>query len=177
MDISAFSEYNRDTMKKFLRFNMFKGKFYKITPYIYGFLVAVFIITSILYQAMIKFDLFMTAATVILTAAYTVQLVMFYYYPTAKLKNRDEKKSASTFYIFRDDSFEYYNSKTGKEKSMSLSYSNLFKVFETKEFFYLYINKKGAFIVDKKTLKEEDIPTVSAVLKEKSGKGKYVKCL
>lgn len=177
MDIKASAAYNKETMKKFLRFNMFKGRFYKITPYIYGVLVVIFIFISIMYQISLRFDLFMTAAAVILLAAYLVQIITFYFYPNVKMKNRDEKADSENFYIFHENFFEYYTSKTGPKKRGRFNYENIFKVFETKEFFYLYINKKGAFIVDKEKIHDGEISEVSNILREKVGKGKFIKCI
>lgn len=175
MEIKASAKYDAETMKNYLRFNMFKGRFYKFTPYLYGVAVAIFIFVATMYQIALGFQIFMTAAAVILTAAYGVQIIYFYLYPSMKIKNRKPEEETETVYSFEEDGFEFYTSKAGADKKARFTYSKLFKVFETKEFVYMYINKTGAFIVDKATA--DDPEKLSETIKNGVGRNKYVKCI
>ena len=176
MTITASARHDRKTMEKYLRFNMFKGRFYKISPYIYGVLVAIFIFVAIMYQIALGFQLFMTAAAVILTVAYAVQIIYFYAYPVMKMKKREYDTDNEIIYSFTDDGFDFYTAKAGEDKKAHFPYSKLFKIYETKEFFYMYLNKTGAFIVDKATV-DGDVSELSSAIKTAAGKGKYIKCL
>lgn len=174
MEISARAKYDAKTMKSYLRFNMFKGRFYKFTPYLYGVAVVVFIFIAVMYQVALGFQLFMTAAAAILTIAYAVQIGYFYAYPVMKIKKRTAEDENETVYAFSEDGFEFYTTKAGEDKKAKFTYTKLFKVFETGEYIYMYINKTGAFIVDKSTV--ENASELSAMIKQ-GAKNKYVKCI
>ena len=49
----------------------------------------------------------------------------------------------------------------------TMKYYKLKKVFETKKYFYLYIDKRHAFILDKNGFKKGDITTFSDFIKKK----------
>ena len=53
------------------------------------------------------------------------------------------------------------------DKEEYIDYDKLYKVINTKDSFYLYINKNRALIVDKNNLKDEDITILNDKFKEK----------
>ena len=93
-----------------------------------------------------------------------------------KMKKREDENDNEIVYSFSDDGFDFYTTKAGEDKKAHFLYSKLFKIYETKEFFYMYLNKTGAFIVDKATV-DGDISELSSAIKAAAGKGKYIKCL
>ena len=65
-------------------------------------------------------------------------------------------------YLFKKNNF-----KLSSNKDEYIDYSSLYKVLETKEAYYLYINKSRALIVDKKDMSDSDITNLTNTLKEK----------
>ena len=65
-------------------------------------------------------------------------------------------------YIFKKNNFQITT-----DKEEYIDYDKLYKVINTKDSFYLYINKNRALIVDKNNLKDEDITTLNDKFKEK----------
>ena len=71
-------------------------------------------------------------------------------------------------YTFKKNNFKIKNI-----NNEYIDYNTLYQVIETKTNYYLYINKFKSFIVDKKDIKEEDINTLTSILKEKVSTYKY----
>lgn len=68
------------------------------------------------------------------------------YYKTYKELHSDKiKNTLINYYFFYDKYFKVKN-KLGNSK---IRYYKLYKVYENKNYFYLYLNKSTAFIVDK----------------------------
>lgn len=65
-------------------------------------------------------------------------------------------------YIFKKNNFQITT-----DKDEYIDYDKLYKVINTKDAYYLYINKNRAFIVDKTNLKDEDITILNYKFKEK----------
>jgi len=77
---------------------------------------------------------------------------------TEKFKN--EKEFTFTFY-------EKYFIVSDNKDSYKLRYWHLHKVFETDDFFYLYINKDHAFLLEKSTFSKGNISEFLDFLKKK----------
>ena len=82
------------------------------------------------------------------------------YLPIYKYKNnfKGTNKNTFTFYFYKN----YF--KIDKEK---IYYFNLHKVHETNDFFYLYINKNYAALVNKKGFKIGNLESFSEFIKKK----------
>ena len=65
-------------------------------------------------------------------------------------------------YIFKKNNFQITT-----DKEEYIDYDKLYKVINTKDSYYLYINKNRALIVDKNNLKDEDITILNNKFKEK----------
>lgn len=65
-------------------------------------------------------------------------------------------------YIFKKNNFQITT-----DKDEYIDYDKLYKVINTKDAYYLYINKNRAFIVDKTNLKDEDITILNNKFIEK----------
>lgn len=74
-------------------------------------------------------------------------------------KKKDSIIDTKVNYVFKKNNFKL-------NKDEYIDYNTLKKVIETNTSYYLYINSKRALIVDKITLKEEDITNLTNTLKE-----------
>ena len=77
-------------------------------------------------------------------------------------KAKDSVLNTKIEYLFKKNNF-----KLSSNKDEYIDYSSLYKVLETKEAYYLYINKSRALIVDKKDMSESDITNLTNTFKEK----------
>lgn len=76
--------------------------------------------------------------------------------------NKDTPIGTKIKYTFKKNNFQI---NTTKEEY--IDYDKLYKVINTKDAYYLYINKTKSFIVDKANLKKEDINFLDNIFKEK----------
>lgn len=73
-------------------------------------------------------------------------------------------------YTFKKNNFQI---NTTKEEY--IDYDKLYKIINTKDTYYLYINKSKSFIVDKTNLKKEEITILTNIFKEKVSNYKETK--
>lgn len=77
-------------------------------------------------------------------------------------KAKDTVLNTKIEYLFKKNNF-----KLSTNKDEYIDYTSLYKVLETKECYYLYINSSRAFIVDKKDMSDKDITSLTTIFKEK----------
>lgn len=77
-------------------------------------------------------------------------------------KQKDNVLNTKVEYLFKNNNF-----KLSTNKNEYIDYSSLYKVLETKECYYLYINKSRALIVDKEDMSDKDITSLTNIFKEK----------
>lgn len=77
-------------------------------------------------------------------------------------KSKDSVLNTKIEYLFKKNNF-----KLSTNKDEYIDYTSLYKVLETKEYYYLYINSSRAFIVDKKDMSDKDINVLTTIFKEK----------
>ena len=78
------------------------------------------------------------------------------------MNKKDDIINTKVKYIFKKNNFQITT-----DKEEYIDYDKLYKVINTKDSFYLYINKNRALIVDKNNLKDEDITILNDKFKEK----------
>ena len=57
----------------------------------------------------------------------------------------------------------------------TMNYTDLHKIYETNEFYYLYLNNRQAYIVEKQGLTKEEIEGISNIFKDALGKSYILK--
>lgn len=77
-------------------------------------------------------------------------------------KQKNSVLNTKVEYLFKKNNF-----KLSTNKDEYIDYSSLHKVLETKEYYYLYINRSRALIVDKKDMTTSDIDSLTNIFKEK----------
>lgn len=77
-------------------------------------------------------------------------------------KQKDSVLNTKVEYLFKKNNF-----KLSTNKDEYIDYSSLYKALETKEYYYLYINRSRALIVDKKDMTSSDIENLTSIFKEK----------
>lgn len=90
------------------------------------------------------------------------------YYKVKKSKN--SVLNMKLKYIFKKNNFELTNKKTEY-----IDYNTLYKVIETEDSYYLFINKRRALLVDKTSLKEEEISDLTKRFKDNVSTYKHKK--
>ena len=135
---------------KFGRFHTFRVK-WKSIAIISGSLMAAAIILLVL-----KINIF--AFAFLLAVLYPPTLLLLLYVKTkSSLKRKENFENTKTEFTF-DPEKEYFHLKitNGKLKEEhEIEYSDLYRAYETKNHFYLYLNEMSALIIQKEMIEGE----------------------
>lgn len=154
------TKYTKQVYEKYLQFHQKKfGQKYKFTTIVTILLLCFCIfVNATNFNYITSFILF-------------IALILFgfyrFFYPTKKVqkelkteKFEKEKEFTFTFY-------ERYFTISDKKFMDKIRYFKLYKIYETNEFFYLYIDKDHAFLLDKSTFSKGNISEFLKFLKKK----------
>lgn len=154
------TKYNKTIYKKFLEFH--KNKFhFSYTLYTALVLLAIFFCLAM----QIKYHNYNIA--ILLAIALTCFLLWRILHPISEVRkdfNSDKIQSEKEFsFNFYEKSFKVRD----KCKYEIIKYRNLYKVFETVDFFYLYIDKTHAYLISKSGFTRGNSKEFSDFIKKK----------
>lgn len=136
------TSYSKEIYDKFLEFHRNKFGFrYKL----YNILVIGIILACIVYS--IAYNAYTTA--VVFCIIWVIFIVWRFLKPVSEVvkdyKSDKVKRSTTYTFSFYDKYFSVQDNKTISR----IKYYKLYRFFQTKDFFYLYIDKSHAFLIDK----------------------------
>lgn len=156
------TSYSTDDYIEFLKFHNKKFSiYYMLYTAFWVFLFLFCIVLSFRYNSRIQ-GVFITILLVSFVAYRTIKPNMIV--DNEMKSDKYGKDSANTF-SFYDKDFEIENNK-GKFK---YKYSIFRKVYETDDFFYLYVTKENAFLVSKNTFSLGNATNFAKFMKQKCG--------
>lgn len=154
------TKYTKATYDKFLAFH---SKKYHFTYTLYTALVIAFILFGLILQ--IRYHNFTLA--IVLCCGMTAFILWRFFRPISDVskeykseKIKNEKEFTFTFYE------PFFIIENEKEFS-KIKYYQLHKIFETNDFFYLYIDKTHSFLLDKSCFKKNNPSDFSIFIKKK----------
>lgn len=159
-EIKTTTTYSEEKIKTFLKIYYFER--IKTARILINILIAILIIYFFInykYNTCLDFIAFIFALFGILELNTNML-------PNINYKRIQNKKdniiNTKIKYIFKKNNFQITT-----DKEEYIDYDKLYKVINTKDSFYLYINKNRALIIDKNNLKDEDITILNDKFKEK----------
>lgn len=176
MEIKASCIYDEKAITALNRASFIQGK---SNPKILIIIFSIFslvLITEFIYLYL-NYDL-NTASLMLTLLALAINSFLFYGYfimPKRQCKMMAKTANLKNTYIFKDDYFQSFADNEYMESNEKSNYSVLVSVKETKDYFFLYIKKNTAFIVDKSSLDIDDLEKLQSKFSELLGK-KYYKC-
>lgn len=169
--IESLTILTRQVLSKYSRFNLLRNKMLLIlSPFL---LLAVSILLFLLDRKSILLPaLALGLALLIPLVVLTVNEVFI-----NVLYKKSYRQDGIPYikYLFNQNNFEFENNLGDLITTSVLVYDNIQTCFETKDFFYLYVNKNYAYIVDKSGFKQGNASELSELLKFKVKKFKKVK--
>ncbi len=152
--------YNKDIYDKFL---LFHQKRYHFSYTVYTATVVALILFVLILQ--VKYHNFTIA--ILFCCVFTIFILWRYFHPIAEVSKEYQsdkiQKGKSFTFKFYDNFFIIENIK----EFSKFKYYKLYKVFETVDFFYLYIDKTHAFLLDKTKFKNNNSQQFSDFIKKK----------
>ena len=154
------TKYTKEIYQKYLEFHQNKfGLKYKFIT------ILVFLLLSFCFIINLKYSNYNTAFVFI------IALISFFIYiffaPTKKIQ---KELKTEKFEKEKEFTFTFYNNFfviSDKKNSEKIKYWKLYKIYETKEFFYLYINKSHALLLDKSSFSKGNISEFFKFIRKK----------
>lgn len=155
------TKYTKNTYQKYLQFHQNKyGNQYIFTTILTIMLLVFCIITNIKYSS------YFTSFLLILALIGFCFYRFFYPIKLVKREIKTEKfeKEKTFTYCF----YENFFTVSDRNFFDKIKYWKLYKVFETDDFFYLYINKDHAFLLDKSCFIKGNVSNFLKFMKKKT---------
>ncbi len=159
--------YTEDAMRAFFRFHLNKKS--NVRWIYYGFSCLLIIIASIV--TFVFHEYIMGLIMMI------VSIVMFILYPTRA--DLLAKKTAQSRYKRPPQEIIFYEDRIEQNVEGDIKvypYSQVVEVNETKCYFYFYVSKQGAVIVEKRQLKEEEYQSFIQLIQDHKMKHYCYQC-
>ncbi len=154
------TKYSKEIYEEFLGFHQEK---YGTRYYAYTALIAIALLFCIILQIQSK-HYWIALLTIFILALFLIWRI---YNPTKiiqkEMKSKKIEKEQEFIFKFFEKNFYIYSKKLNRH----VYYWQIRKVFETEEFFYLYIDKTHAFLLDKKGFEVGNIQDFSKFMKQK----------
>lgn len=172
--ITGEAKVDYATYRRFSEFQTFRSanpKLKKISFYGLGLISAVLLFSIGLTQQ--------SSIYLLLGGAIIFSLVLFSIM-TRQMFQKQCKMNADLLkytqkYVFAPDGFVFFMDDGKSDNRQDVFYSDFYMVYEVKDAFYLYVNKRSAFIVPKNCFKNATPEQVSEFLRSKLPAGKFVK--
>lgn len=175
MEIKGKSRYDWQSIKKCNNFNFFKRR-----KWLSILLVLVYVLSGIGFIFENFTDNFdgNSIERLILLVLVTLWLT-FLWFILPKIRYNKNKliHNMENEFVFNEDAFTTYQHGSSSDGNNTIKYSALWKVFETKDFFYIHLTKNQVYMVEKATLEGGSAYDLRELLIKNVGISKYkLKC-
>jgi hypothetical protein len=180
MAVEVVTDNNYQKYKDFIRFSLFRGKYYRFGFPSFIALVILALAIFVLTVLTIEMDTFLTVLFIFL---FTVILLFAYLYfvlpVTGYKKARSWAKGIRLIYRFGEDDFTLKTDNTENSDFVDdakLKYNIIFRIYETDKAFYLYLSKAQAFIISKSDIIAGSVDDLRELLVKNTPPKTYIKC-
>lgn len=152
MEIKASTTYTFKILRDFHYFHSFHAQSTKI----------IFSSTIILLVILLMTQNLVTSMPMIfaLLSIMIVLPAMFLLSPYFTIKKKNKLLGTTQNYVFRRADFTCRKDGGDGSDAKTIAYSDVFRLFETKTFFYIYLSKYVAYLVDKSSMKPGEIKSL-----------------
>ena len=155
------TQFSKDIYKTFLTFH---SKTYDLPYFLYTFTILLLLLFCIVSQ-IVSYNYHLAAIYIVI---FLVFLFWRFFHPinTVKKEYNSEKitKESKISYLF----FNKYYIVNFNNSSKTLYYRNIRRVFETDTFFYFYLDKTHAFLINKDTFTLRSIRRLLSIYKKEN---------
>lgn len=171
MEIKTSTVYTYEAFKDFYRFSVFQGKYGKIGKYV----LLIFCPVALIFLSMQLKDFIILFLFISFIFIYA--FIFYFIMPKKAYKTQLNVFNGSNVIIFKSDEIKVTITNCGFSANSSIQYFALYKIYETEKYFYLYLNKRAAYVIAKTGINNGTIEELRAFLKKKLGQKGYVKCI
>lgn len=182
MEIKASSKYDWMTIKKLNNFHFFVR--FRVFTIVVAIVFAAYIITVvgripsiILFTKLYGFSFDYIRDIVFYVVFMMLWVFWFLAMPKIRYKRDYFGKDSKNDFVFTDENIKLTQTQELHSSESVLSYNAIWRVYESKEFIYMYIGKRRVYIVDKSTIEGGTALDLRMLLVQKIGADKYkIKC-
>lgn len=102
--------------------------------------------------------------------------ILIYYLPKKYYKTAEKMLEGINRYKFYEDYFEVSKDTDKAKGSSQIRYNALYKIYEVPDYFYIFISRNQAYMVDKKGFSFPELDTVREIFRNKLGRKFYKYC-
>jgi hypothetical protein len=174
--IKITTQMDFNSYENFFIFSLFKNKLYnhiKITFFIpfaalllIGLIMLPFNILGILPYILIIISLFISI----------LFIYVFFYVPKFRYKRVPDYLKTPLVFVFHDDFYEISSDGNTMSGFTKMSFDELFRFYETKDAFYIFVSKSQSYVIPKKQIPDGRINDTRDVIIKKIDAKKYIKC-
>lgn len=174
MEIRAKCKYDYETCKAVAHIDAYR----KSNPKKTIIFRAIFCVALLMLNFVIAFtgEVYVGYSVAVAAALiFLIDMFMYFGMPKIQYNSMSKMKDIGNDYIFYDDEF-FAESVSEKFSGQDvIKYSLLEKAFETDRYFFIYINRRQTFVVDKATIEGGTAEEIKEKLSLQLGK-KYIRC-
>ena len=172
MKIEATTKMTYEVYKKYSSFNLTKGKWYK-NPVIF---MPVLILLSLINIILQPENQTLIILLIILIVAEIAMIFLVNYAPKKYYKSVEKMFETPSNYTFFDDHIEIISGNPMVSGTSNCKYDLIYKVYEVKDCFYIYISTVQAYIIPKADITEGTAEQLRALLQSRVERKKYKVC-
>ena len=166
--IEVLTVLKEEIILKFSKFNLMRNKFTL-------FIIPILLILLSIVLLILNIEKFVLPIIGICLAVLVPVAMIFVNSLFTKVTFKHEQEGDTYFkFLFNQNNYEVENNIGGLVTTNVLLYQHILKCFETKLYFYLYVNKNYAYIVDKAGFQNGSAEELSELLKFNCRKYKFI---
>jgi hypothetical protein len=168
MNLKASTRYTEQIVKDYLWFNICPRRAYRqIIPAVFGICSAIFLVMAALYLVTLYFVFMYIAFAMLLVVPFLANYIFFK--PKKTYRTYQRQVENPNMYNFYSEQFQVRSDRTVLPET-EIAYSDLYRAYETKDYFLLYTMRRKACIVGKQDFEVGSPDALRQKLKEKMGK-------
>lgn len=142
---------------KFYLFTIFRGRFYKHVPALF-YIISIFaILISLLTGSAFGFDSIIVILLIVLLIMDLLMTFLFFISPRIYYNSVKKLIEAPVKYTFTDTYLLVESESSAASNNTQINYDTIYKVCETNNMIYIFINNSQAYIIPKRECSNRDI--------------------
>ncbi len=175
LEIKVATKITYPMYKEYAIFSIYKSKFFKIAN-VFCFIMIIFV-AFFITKTMIDYGFDIVLFILLFVLALCIAVLLVYPVLTAKIYYKSGSKlySNEICFSFYDDHLVSETKGSDISSASNSNYNIIQKIYETKNYFYLFITRQQAFIVPKNDIVSGSADELSTLLKSKVESNRYIK--
>lgn len=178
MSIQVQTVYDQKALMEFTQFSLKKGKFYYLKRRISLWLKLLLLVP--LFIAVVFGIIYHDMQMIVTPLVCMPPIILILFVPKLLVKNnlRHSQNIIGSIntYTFNEDGIRISSVSKDAESQSNVHYQFLRNVYETKEYFYLFIHSNQAYIVNKTGMQRDTLEQIRTILSSRMPNNRFIIC-